>query len=424
MKFICITLSFLFCLMSCISTVDSIDNTMSSEESSSQDNSSDVSSSVESSEHESSSVESSSENESSSSEINDSSSSSTPTYDGTEIMLVYRVLGQSTHPDTLYMNQEGDTSIVFSEDEDEYPSGSQLAVRIFAMGFYTEILDVKEGESFTVDLEPTPVPRGEADYSGVIIGYQYYSNDCYVKEKDLVVNYSDGTTGAAKTDTLGRFLLEGQEPITSITFSYDDIQFAIIFDEKTHVDFIFEEPMLLEAPYIYVYPEETTKVSVTLDLLSPGSIIASIPEYTEGWNVIAEPNGLIDSEYPFLFYETKQITNLEVSTGWVLQGETIEEELDSILIQLGLVENEREDFFKFWSPLLPDAPYYIVHPQNIDALVALTVQPNPENVIRVLLFVTPSDIALNIPEPLVREEPPQRDGYTVVEWGVIFNYSY
>ena len=44
-------------------------------------------------------------------------------------------------------------------------------------------------------------------------------------------------------------------------------------------------------PVIYLYPEETTEVSVEIDY--NGKLTCTYPEYNNGWKVIAEPDGTI-----------------------------------------------------------------------------------------------------------------------------------
>ncbi len=57
-------------------------------------------------------------------------------------------------------------------------------------------------------------------------------------------------------------------------------------------------------PVIYLYPKEKTIVKVTLDWNKKQLI--SIPEYGNGWDVMAHPDGKLvigGSIYPYLFWE-------------------------------------------------------------------------------------------------------------------------
>jgi hypothetical protein len=63
---------------------------------------------------------------------------------------------------------------------------------------------------------------------------------------------------------------------------------------------------LTEKPVIYLYPSEETNVNVRLDYL--GDLVCSYPSYSnEGWNVTAQPNGILTNnednrEYSSLFW--------------------------------------------------------------------------------------------------------------------------
>ena len=54
-----------------------------------------------------------------------------------------------------------------------------------------------------------------------------------------------------------------------------------------------DEP-LSEKPVLYLYPEEETEVTVTLDL--DGVLISTYPDYGEGWTVTDAPDGTLTDE--------------------------------------------------------------------------------------------------------------------------------
>ena len=60
-------------------------------------------------------------------------------------------------------------------------------------------------------------------------------------------------------------------------------------------------------PVIYLYPEQETTVSVSLDYA--GTLIATYPAYENGWTVTAEPDGTLydenGNEYSYLFWEAR-----------------------------------------------------------------------------------------------------------------------
>ena len=60
-------------------------------------------------------------------------------------------------------------------------------------------------------------------------------------------------------------------------------------------------------PVIYLYPEQETTVSVSLDYA--GTLTATYPAYENGWTVTAEPDGTLydenGDEYSYLFWEAR-----------------------------------------------------------------------------------------------------------------------
>ena len=70
-------------------------------------------------------------------------------------------------------------------------------------------------------------------------------------------------------------------------------------------------------PVIYLYPEQETTVSVSLDYA--GTLTATYPAYEDGWRVTAEPDGTLydenGDEYSYLFWEGENNTDYDFSTG-------------------------------------------------------------------------------------------------------------
>ena len=66
-------------------------------------------------------------------------------------------------------------------------------------------------------------------------------------------------------------------------------------------------------PVIYLYPEQETTVSVSLDYA--GTLIATYPAYENGWTVTAEPDGTLydenGDEYSYLFWEGENNTDYD-----------------------------------------------------------------------------------------------------------------
>ena len=66
-------------------------------------------------------------------------------------------------------------------------------------------------------------------------------------------------------------------------------------------------------------------------------------------------------------------------------------------------------------------PWYAVYPQDEAKLPVLQINPTPDNVLRALFLIKPLDSHISILEP-PEPEPFVRNGFVVVEWGVVSTY--
>lgn len=174
-------------------------------------------------------------------------------------------------------------------------------------------------------------------------------------------------------------------------------------------------------PNIYLYPEETTEVSVRLVPMEPGALTVTDPEYGEGWDVEVTPEGIIEDEYTFLFYESDVPALYQTEFGYVVPYEDRLAWMEDTLPLYGLEGAEVDDFIDYWTIHLPEMPYYFFFPQNsarCDELVALEVDPEPDNVLRIWFYVVGAYGPFRLPEP----PPPrhfEREGFVVTEWGIM-----
>jgi hypothetical protein len=175
-------------------------------------------------------------------------------------------------------------------------------------------------------------------------------------------------------------------------------------------------PPGIKKPAIYLYPSETTNVNVMLSL--NGFITKSEPYYKNGWNVTAEPNGIINGKYDYLFYEA-QLYKLDLpQEGWVVAYRNLEQWFDTQLPLLGLNKKETSQFKEYWIKELPLANYYeikLLNTEFLDDNMSLIINPQPDTVIRLNFYFKPIDQNYNHPEPQIKTST--RKGFTVVEWG-------
>ena len=174
-----------------------------------------------------------------------------------------------------------------------------------------------------------------------------------------------------------------------------------------------------EKPVIYLYPEQKTAVSVSLDYA--GTLTATYPAYENGWTVTAEPDGTLydenGDEYSYLFWEGENNTDYDFYTGFCVAGADTADFLREKLAEIGLTPREYNEFIVYWLPEMQDNPYNLISFQSerYTDTAKLDIDPTPDSVLRVFMAWKPLHRAQNI-EPQTFT-PFARDGFTVVEWG-------
>lgn len=198
---------------------------------------------------------------------------------------------------------------------------------------------------------------------------------------------------------------------------YDEENYQAECDLRT-IKPIGDIPIVYK-PVIYLYPIEETDVSVLLDC--DGRLTCTYPKYQNGWNVTARPDGtLIDKDgqtYNYLYWEGELNARYDFSKGFCVKGEYTAEFLEIALAKLGLTRREANEFIVFWLPMMQDNEYNIISFQG-DAYTEsakLEVSPTPDTVIRVFMAWKSSDEYIEIPEQIL--SAPEREGFTVIEWG-------
>ena len=172
-------------------------------------------------------------------------------------------------------------------------------------------------------------------------------------------------------------------------------------------------------PVIYLYPEETIEVSVSLDY--DGELTATWPAYENGWTVTAEPDGTLHtadgSEYSYLFWEGETGVEYDFSEGFCRAGEDTGAFLIETLAEMGLTPKEYNEFIVYWLPLMQENAYNLISFQGkvYEENAKLTVTPQPESVLRVFMAWQPLEKAVEIEAQEFL--PFERNGFTVVEWG-------
>lgn len=224
------------------------------------------------------------------------------------------------------------------------------------------------------------------------------------------------------TDTF--YSEDGNKPVTYTEFLANH---PIFFWETPYGQFVkFENTAYAMAaecgkPVIYLYPEQTTNVSVKVEPV--GGMTYSDPKYNDGWNVVADTVSNIrdiitGKTYPYLFWEGRGGIYAQPKSGFVISRDEVHNFLNEKLSKYGLNSKEIADFEEFWEPRMKASPYYFVTflgNSSMDVLAPLTINPAPDTVIRVLMDFSPLEKPVQVKGYEINT--PVRKGFTVVEWG-------
>lgn len=178
-------------------------------------------------------------------------------------------------------------------------------------------------------------------------------------------------------------------------------------------------------PVIYLYPEK--EQDVRLEVAPKGEFIFTHPEYKNGWEVTAHPNGNLThngEDLSYLFWESNQrimADQLPKNEGFVLTSAEVLPFLEKTLNAYGFTSKERADFITYWAPVLIKHPnLYICFKFNeaCDDFADLNISPEPDVLARFYMLWTPIDSASDVtyiqPQTIPKIE---RNGFVVFEWG-------
>jgi hypothetical protein len=187
----------------------------------------------------------------------------------------------------------------------------------------------------------------------------------------------------------------------------------------------------LAKPVIYLYPTQTTDVSVSV--VSPGSVVVSDPHYPEGgWeHVLAHPDGTLlynNKKYSELFYETSLNQNIpEPKKGIIIAYKDIKTVLRKTTTQFGLNALEQKEFLDYWVPRLQSLhhPYIffsILDPEVKEPIDKLVISPEPVTRIELIAYFKPLQTPIQVTPLSLPDQPSSRVGFTEVEWGGTIAY--
>ena len=248
-----------------------------------------------------------------------------------------------------------------------------------------------------------------------IIITRIYSN-CFFAETAIDMPYQIKVNGTLSDE----WCVGDQVACTYENVYYDEATRHVEADMKTiKVSDWQPEPGVDYKPVIYLYPEKEMQVSV--DLTLDGKLTCTYPEYKDGWKVTAAPDGtLTDAKgqiYNYLYWEGETYAQYNLSKGFCVKGKNTAKFLEDALKKLGLNRREANEFIVYWLPLMEQNPYNIISFQTdiyTDA-AKLNINPSPDTLIRVFMAWQSADSYVALPKQQL--SAPERNGFTVVEWG-------
>ena len=174
-----------------------------------------------------------------------------------------------------------------------------------------------------------------------------------------------------------------------------------------------------DKPIIYIYPEK--EMDVTVKLGNENILTTTYPKYNNGWTVKASPDGTLKyngKNYYGLYWEGKNQKVDIKNDGFIVKGSDTSKFLEEKLSILGLNEREANEFIIYWLPKMEHNKYNYIRfatKEEIDSYMPLEITPKPDSVIRIIMDFKALDEKIDIQEQKLTT--PQRNGYTVVEWG-------
>ncbi|MBI4257150.1 hypothetical protein HY626_03800 [Candidatus Uhrbacteria bacterium] len=210
--------------------------------------------------------------------------------------------------------------------------------------------------------------------------------------------------------------------------TYEDFEHPFFYYQDglgRWVEFMSNEivpPVECGKPVIYLYPESTMDMSVWVN--PRGGFSYTEPDYGDGWDVTAYPDGHLVNradglEYPYLFWEGRGGLYPEVQTYWVVEQSGVESFLRETLARMNFNQVEIADFIEFWLPRMQSEPFYKIgfHGTNVmNELAPLSLSVKPDHIFRILMDYEGLDV-WQPSKPPVRLPRANRDGFEVMEWG-------
>jgi hypothetical protein len=172
-------------------------------------------------------------------------------------------------------------------------------------------------------------------------------------------------------------------------------------------------------PNIYLYSDRDLIAQVRI--APENAITVSEPAYQTGKGWLAQiSHGSLNGKGDFLFYEAVvPDVGWQKEEGYVIRAAYREQDMASMLGHYGFNEKETGEFIDYWVQHLAEDVDYVFYPQEtgaVDRVMPLSISPEPVHVMRIWFYAEP---LVSAPEPVTSPERIVREGFYVVEWGVM-----
>lgn len=287
-----------------------------------------------------------------------------------------------------------------------------------------------------IQLDPN-LPKG----TGHVI-FTFNGSYGAVKGDSIRMSYN-GTEIKVPTTAEGKSELQLKAGKYKFQFYYNSEHFEIKTDSvevkagwQTGITVWFPSsimPVEAEKPVIYVYPDATQQVNISLGV--NGSLGFTYPHYTqvkqdgegrEGWSFTADPDGSIHMNgktFGYLFWDAQtdiNVAKVDQNSGFVVKRDSLSSFFETQLTAMGLNAREREDFITYWAPQMQNTETCFVHfmlTEDYDQVATININPKPDHLFRVFMLWDDASEPDCSRVHAQHFTPFSRDGFTVVEWG-------
>jgi hypothetical protein len=253
--------------------------------------------------------------------------------------------------------------------------------------------------------------------------------------KDVLTPVKFSYNGINKTDKAGadnKVSLKTKPGKYVFKFWYNESHYEVTTDSvnltggnrlELKVNFHNSKVMMIcDKPVIYLYPQQTMKVDVKLEL--QGNFLFTYPEYGNGWSVTAHPDGSMETggkTYNYLFWDGEvNLNNVKRSGAFEVPKKDLVAFLEEKLGKMGLNSREIQDFITYWVPRMNANDVNIVSfvfNEDYDAIAKMNISPTPDAIFRVFMIWQKGGGVSDMKHKGQGLPSFRRDGFTVVEWG-------